>query len=157
MSEEIKFKKIKIFVYVFLVFVFVAGIVLYINLNNRDIVKADLSEALLEKNSYSATEELKVEIKNKENEKMCFSSCYPYIMQIKTADWDVYPYPQCDKENFAEICIESGQSKAFAIPLNMLPLKSAIHQLAIPACLGCASGDQFRVDKIIYTDEFEIK
>jgi hypothetical protein len=157
MFEEIKFRKIKIFAYVFLAFVFVAGIVLYNNLNNNGKISAGLSEALLEKNNYSVTDELKVEIKNKEDKRMCFSSCYPYVMQTKNVNWDIYSYPQCDKENIAETCIEPGQLKAFAILLNAMPLRSAVHRLAIPACLGCAIGDQFRVDKIIYTDEFEIK
>ena len=99
----------------------------------------------------------KVEIINNESETICFSSCYPYVMQAKHNSWDLYSYPQCEEDNIAETCIPPNQLKAFAISLNGMFLEPTMHRLAIPACVGCAVGEQFRVDKIIYSNEFEIK
>jgi len=156
MEKEAKLKIIKVFSYVFLVFVFVAGMFFYSRMDKNG-PKAEIVKAFTEKNDYLESEELKVEIVNNESEAICFSSCYPYVIQAKHNSWDLYPYAQCEKENIAETCIPAGQLKAFAISLNEKFLESAIHRLAIPACVGCAIGEQFRVDKIIYSNEFEIK
>jgi hypothetical protein len=156
MEKGTKLKKIKVLSYVFLTFVFVVGIVLYSNLELSNRASAEILKALTEKQDYSKTEELKVGIENKEGKVICFSSCYPYVIQTKNNSWDTYSYSECDKENITEICISPNQSKAFAIPLNEISLKSSIYRLAIPVCLGCAIGEKFRVDKIIYSNEFEI-
>jgi hypothetical protein len=156
MEKETKLRKIKVLSYVFLAFVFIIGIIFYSKIEKNN-ASAEIIKAFTEKNNYSVSDELKVEIENKESQTVCFSSCYPYIIQIKKDTWDNYSYPQCDKENVAETCINPNQSKAFAIALNEMSLEPTMHRLAIPACIGCAIGEQFRVDKIIYSNEFEIK
>jgi hypothetical protein len=45
----------------------------------------------------SSAEELKVQVKNDESQRICFSSCYPYVVQSRAGSWDTYPYPQCAK------------------------------------------------------------
>jgi len=157
MEKEAKLKKIKVFSYVFLALVFIAGIVIYSNLESNNKVSAEIAKAFTEKSNYSHGDELKVEIKNKEGKNICFSSCYPYVIQTKNGTWNNYSYSECSKDNIAETCIEPNQSKAFAIILNEMFLKTSVHRLAIPACIGCVIGEQFRVDKIIYSNEFEIK
>lgn len=156
MEKEAKLKNIKVFSYVFLVFVFVAGIFFYSQIDKNG-PSAEIVKVFTEKNDYFQNEELKVEIVNSEREVICFSSCYPYVIQTKKESWDIYPYSKCEHENVAEICISPNQVKAFAISLNEMFLEPATHRLAIPACVGCAIGEQFRVDKIIYSNEFEIK
>lgn len=157
MEKETKLKQIKVLSYVFLAFIFIVGIFFYSKIEQNN-VSAEIIKALTEKQSYSQVDELKVEIENEEGRTVCFSSCYPYMMQqIKGNGWTDYSYPQCEKENIVETCIDSNQLKAFAITLNEMSLESAVHRLVIPVCIGCAIGEQFRVDKIIYSNEFEIK
>lgn len=158
MAEEIKFRKIKIFSYILLAVVFIAGIFLYLNMDaGQGSAESGSIIALIDKYDYSHADKLRVEIENKEGKSICFSSCYPYVLQMKNIGWNDYSYSGCEEQNVAEICIDPGQLKAFEIPLNEISLKPAVHRLAIPACIGCAIGEQFRVDKIIYSSEFEIK
>jgi len=151
MSEKIE--KLRVLVYALLIFTFLGGVFLYSNSGKEK----ELVKTFTEKKRYSATEELKVEIKNNMEESVCFSSCYPYFMQSEEGIWSNYLYPQCEKKNLVENCIEPNDTKAFGILLNEMFVKPALHRLAIPACIGCIVGDQFRVDKILYTNEFEIK
>jgi hypothetical protein len=147
-----KLTRLRVFSFALLFFVFLLGVVLYFNSGeNKELIKA-----FTEKKRYSASEELKVEIKNNTENKICFSSCYPYFMQTDEGRWGNYAYPQCEKENVVETCIDPSDLKAFAISLNQMFVKPALHRLAIPACVGCALGEEFRVDKILYSNEFEI-
>ncbi len=155
MAEAKKFN-IKVFAYVFLIFVFIAGVFIYIKMDSAGGSKATIA-AFTEKNVYSSAEELKVQVKNDESQRICFSSCYPYVVQSRDGSWDTYPYPQCESNNVADTCVEPGETKAFAISLGEMFLEPKTNRLAVPACIGCALGEQFRVDKIIYTNEFEIK
>lgn len=160
MEKETKLKQIKVFSYVFLALVFIVGIYLYFRVEpkNTSINKPlEMVNALTEKQDYLQTDELKVEIENREGRVMCFSSCYPYAVQTKNNGWNNYSYSECEKANVADTCIEPNQLKAFGIPLSEMFLEPATHRLAIPVCVGCAVGEQFRVDKIIYSNEFVIK
>jgi hypothetical protein len=152
MSKTTKLTKSQVFALALLVLILLGGVAFFNYLKNKEPIKA-----VTEKKTYSTADELKVEIKNNTESKVCFSSCYPYLMQIKEGTWNDYKYPSCDKENVAEVCIEPKNLKAFAISLSETFVKPALHRLAIPACLGCVLGEQFRVDKILYSNEFEIK
>ena len=163
MEKETKLRKIKVLSYVFLALVFGVGVFFYSNIeikknNNAEIVSViEPSRALTEKQDYSLEDELKVKIENRENGTMCFSTCSPYMIQTKKDDWIDYSSFECDKESVAEKCIDPNQLKVFGIKLNEMSLESAIHRLVIPVCIGCTIGEQFRVDKIIYSNEFKIK
>lgn len=148
-----KLTKLRVFAFVLLIFIFLFGVVLYFQYG----LKKEPIEAFTEKKSYSVSDELKVEIKNNMKDKVCFSSCYPYLMQTKDGGWENYNYSQCDEQNKVEACVDSNGLKAFAISLKEMFIQPALHRLAIPACIGCAVGEQFRVDKILYSNEFEIK
>jgi len=153
MVDAIKITKSRVFAFVFLVLILAGGTALYLNfLKDRESIKA-----LTEKKRYSANEELKVKVENNSEKKVCFSSCYPFLIQTKGDGWNNYNYPNCDKENVAESCIDSKGLKAFGISLSEMYAEPALHRLAIPACIDCAMGEQFRVDKILYSNEFEIK
>jgi len=165
MEKETKLTKIKVFSYVFLALVLIVAAFFYFKSWQKNTVTnpyandkvAEVMAALLEKNDYFQNEELKVEIENRENNVMCFSSCYPYEMQTKKNGWSNYAYSECGKENIAQDCVYPNQSKAFGISLSEMFLEPATHRLVIPVCVGCAIGEQFRVDKIIYSNEFVIK
>lgn len=152
MAEETKLTRLRVFAFALLIFIFCGGAFLYFGaVDNGDAISI-----FTEKKRYSADEELRVEIKNDTEEKICFSSCYPYFMQADGGTWGNYPYAECEKENMAETCIDPGDLKAFAISLNRMFVRPTLHRLAIPACIGCALGDEFRVDKILYSNEFKI-
>lgn len=155
MEKEAKLKKIKVVSYVFLVFVFIVGVFFYSQIDNESS-SAEIAKVFTEKGNYTQAEELKIEIVNDESETICFSPC-PYAIQVKKQGWEVYNHFQCQGGGIIETCVSPGELKAFAISLNGMFLEPAIHRLAIPVCLGCAIGEQFRVDKIIYSNEFEIK
>lgn len=145
--------KVTIFVGVILVLILLGGLVMYFN--SKD--EAESVKIMTEKKEYSVDEELKVEIKNDTGDKICFSSCYPYMMQVKNNGWNDYSYVECGEDNIVENCIDSNSLKAFGISLSETFLESAPHRLAISACIGCAIGEKFRVDEIIYSNEFEVK
>lgn len=140
-------------VFVLLIFIFLSGVALYLQYG----FKTEPIKAFTEKKTYSAGEELKVEIKNNTKKTVCFSSCYPYFMQTDGGSWGNYAYSECGKANLVEACVDSNGLKAFGISLNEEFVKPVMQRLAIPACIGCAIGEQFRVDKILYSNEFEIK
>jgi hypothetical protein len=143
----------KIFVSIVLVIIVIAVCVfIYI----KAIMMRDSVKIVTEKGSYNANEELKLDIANNAEESICFSSCYPYLMQENKNGWENYDYSECDKENVVEKCISPKELKAFGITLDVAWVKSALHRLAIPACIGCNIGDKFRVDKTFYSNEFEI-
>ena len=125
---------------------------LFSSFNSKELIRV-----FTEKGEYLSSEELKIEIENDTEDTICFSSCYPYLMQEKNGSWNSYNYSECPEENIVEKCIEPKDLKAFAITLGNNFINSAIHRLAIPACIGCAIGDKFRVDKILYSNEFEVK
>lgn len=153
MAEETRSVKLKVLIYALLIFIFLGGIALYFHSGaNKEAV-----EIFTEKKTYSMDEELKVEIENKTGEKICFSSCYPFFMQSDGGTWSNYPYSDCEHKNVAETCIDPNGLKAFGISLGDMFVKPTLNRLAIPACIGCALGEDFRVDKILYTNEFEVK
>jgi regulatory protein YycI of two-component signal transduction system YycFG len=143
--------KVIIFVCILLVLVLLGAFYLNSKTDKESV------EIITEKKAYSVNEELKVEIKNNTSDKICFSSCYPYMMQVKNNDWSDYSYSDCDKDNVVENCIDSNSLKAFGISLSEMFLESAPYRLAVSACIGCAVGENFRVDEIIYSNEFEVK
>jgi hypothetical protein len=147
--------KVIIFVGVILVLILLGGLVVYFNFKTK--VEPESVKIITEKKEYSVSEELKVEIKNDTNDKICFSSCYPYMMQVKNNGWNDYSYADCGEENVVENCIDSNSLKAFGISLSEMFLESAPHRLAVSACVGCAIGEKFRVDEILYSNEFEVK
>lgn len=111
-----------------------------------------------DKTGYNSGDTLKFKVKNSSEEKICFSSCYPYYFE-RTTDpkkWEAYQYSECKHQNLAGNCVDLRQTKAFLA--NLPPsLEKKSHRLAIPVCTDCDSGSVFKVDKWLYTNEFIIK
>ena len=116
--------------------------------------KRDLS-IVTDKTEYESGGILKVKIKNNFGENICFSSCYPYLLENKNENWESYKYAECQKFNGNGSCIEARKEKAFELTLPEAP--EGLHRLAIPVCIGCQNEDTFKEDARFYSNEFTIK
>lgn len=108
-----------------------------------------------DKTDYEEQGTLKLAIKNNSWKNICFSSCYPYVLEKKNNGWLSYPYQSCSKPDVNQICLSAFQSKFFEIILPFLD--KGTHRLAVPACLNCDNKDGFREDNKFYSNEFSIK
>ena len=105
---------------------------------------------------YTAGQNLKVKIKNNfEEEKICFSSCYPYYFEKKNGKWESYNYSDCEIEDKIEKCLNPKETKAFELVLP--DLKGGTLRLAIPICKGCNVFETFQANQWLYSNEFTIK
>jgi hypothetical protein len=108
-----------------------------------------------DKEEYSAGEILKVKIENNSDEKLCFSSCYPYFIQRNVTGWQDYRYEECEEENVAEKCVDPGQTKAFELTLPKVVAGN--HRLLVPACVNCGINDLFKRTKELFSNKFTVK
>lgn len=110
---------------------------------------------LTDREAYSPGEELKVKIENETQEKICFSSCYPYFIQKENGNWKDYRYEDCPEENLVEKCIEPKEVKAFELTIPQVPGGS--HRLFIGACINCQLNETFRITRELFSNKFKIK
>ncbi|MDD2731715.1 MAG: hypothetical protein PHI53_00775 [Candidatus Pacebacteria bacterium] len=111
---------------------------------------------ITDKNEYASEEVLKLRIENDSNKKLCFSSCYPYYMEIKeNNDWKRYSYNECSFEDKADKCIDVNGLKGFQ--LNVPKVSSGTHRLAVSVCISCNENDDFKEESFYYSNEFIIK
>ncbi len=110
---------------------------------------------ITDKTDYEGGEILKVKIRNNFRENICFSSCYPYLLERKNEKWESYKYVECHDFNGNGHCINVGKEKAFELTLP--EVSDGLHRLAIPVCIGCKKEDTFREDKRFYSNEFWIR
>lgn len=113
------------------------------------------ANAAMDKNSYNIGGMAKIKISNTSNQKMCFSSCYPYYLEIKNEKgFESYSYLECEAPNLAEKCVNPGETKAFEFQLAYA--RKGIHRLAISSCSSCEEGKEFKAEKWLYSNEFHI-
>ena len=110
---------------------------------------------ITDKTEYEAGSNLKVKIKNNFGEQICFSSCYPYLLESKNEKWESYKYIECQKFNGNGHCIKAGDLKAFELTLPQVP--EGLHRLAIPVCFDCKSEESFKEEQKFYSNEFWIR
>jgi len=134
--------------------VIILAIILWMGWKGYQLQKRDLS-IVTDKTEYESGGILKVKIKNNFGENICFSSCYPYLLENKNENWESYKYAECQKFNGNGSCIEARKEKAFELTLPEAP--EGLHRLAIPVCLGCKSEDSFQEDQRFYSNEFWIR
>lgn len=108
-----------------------------------------------DKTEYEAGGDLKLKIKNNFPKQICFSTCYPYLLEQKNQNWESYKYTECQEFDGNGHCIKAGDLKAFELTLPKAI--KGIHRLAIPVCLGCKSKDPFHEDKRFYSNGFSVK
>lgn len=104
---------------------------------------------------YLIGDNLKITIKNNSNNKICFSSCYPYYFEKKEeGSFKVYSYADCEKEDISEKCLEPKKTKSFDLLVSSI--EEGKHRLAIPVCIACSGQDPFKRNEWVYSNEFNI-
>lgn len=103
---------------------------------------------------YSIGDKLRVRIENNLEEKICFSSCYPYYFEKNEGAWNNYRYKDCLEEDVINNCVEPDSIKAFE--LEIPAVKTGIHRIALPACIGCSINDLFSENSRFYSNDFII-
>ena len=104
---------------------------------------------------YSIGDKLKIRIENNLEEKICFSSCYPYYFEKNEGAWNNYRYKECFEEDIINDCVDPNDTKAFE--LKIPTIKTGIHRIALPACIGCGFKDLFSENNRFYSNDFIIK
>lgn len=138
------------------IFIFVILIVFLINFwawKHRQILNKLLIAT--DKTEYQQGEVLKVTIKNNLIKNICFSSCYPYLLEKKNAKWEFYSYVNCPKKDLNKDCIQPTQTKVFMLTLSLV--EKGLHRMALPVCLGCQEDTDFIGSQRFYSNEFTIK
>jgi len=134
--------------------VIILAIILWMGWKGYQLQKRDLS-IVTDKTEYESGGILKVKIKNNFGENICFSSCYPYLLENKNENWESYKYAECQKFDGNGHCMKAGELKAFELTLPQI--SDGSHRLAIPVCIGCQNEDTFKEDARFYSNEFTIK
>ncbi len=110
---------------------------------------------LTDKTEYNIGETLKITIKNNLRKNICFSSCYPYYLEIKEGqEWKPYSYGVCGKSDIIEYCVNSRENKTFEI--DLFSASKGHHRISIPVSFDLKTGEKFKEDKRFYSNEFEI-
>ena len=138
----------------FLILLVIILLILWMGWKGYQLEKGEVL-IITDKTEYEAGGNLKVKIKNNFSKQICFSSCYPYLLEKKNEKWESYKYVECQKFNGNGHCLKAGQLKAFELTLPKV--SEGLHRLAIPICIGCKSEDIFREDKRFYSNEFTVK
>jgi hypothetical protein len=137
-----------------IVFLILFVIIFWMAWKGYQLQKRDLS-IVTDKTEYESGGILKVKIKNNFGEQICFSSCYPYLLESKNEKWESYKYVECQKLNGNGHCMKAGELKAFELTLPQI--SDGSHRLAIPVCIDCQSEGNFKEDMRFYSNEFTIK
>jgi hypothetical protein len=146
---KIKLKIFLIFLFVIFIAVAIWQALRFFPLRGNILISTDKGE-------YKKGESIIVEIENKTNKQICFSSCYPYYLEKKDGNWKSYLYDNCPKLNLTNNCIKVGGKKFFQIE-DLSYTQEGIHRLAIPLCVGCNLVENFKESKRVYSNEFLIK
>jgi len=143
--------------YLILFFVILLVVILLIGWmgwKGYQLQKGEIS-IVTDKTEYESGGILKVKIKNNFSKQICFSSCYPYLLENKNENWESYKYAECQKFDGNGHCMKAGELKAFELTLPQI--SDGSHRLAIPICIGCKSEDTFKETTRFYSNEFTIK
>jgi len=119
--------------------------------------KSGAVRVVIDRDTYQVGESLEVAVENDFDRDICFSSCYPYVMETKreNGQWDEYDYPDCLEAARAVDCVPPREFKKFRIRLE--DAAAGVHRLKIAACVGCAANESFKSQQVLYSDIFQIK
>ncbi|MFA6375793.1 MAG: hypothetical protein WCX69_00120 [Candidatus Paceibacterota bacterium] len=107
-----------------------------------------------DKNDYKVGDSLEVVIKNNLDKPICFSSCYPYLMELKkSGNWVAYSYPEC-LHGQALSCVQPAAEKKFQLTLDEAEIGTT--RMKIQVCVDC-QGQNFLPDFTFYSNNFEIQ
>ena len=146
--------------YIILFFLLFFSVIFYFYALNKSVSFIDYDEILVKTNKqeYVSDENAVVIIENISDKKACFSSCYPFYVQIQDQTKKFYKYEECPFEDIASVCIEPNQKKAFEIDLKDQRILSATdnYRFVISACLSCNLGDAFKREEFFFSNEFKV-
>jgi len=119
--------------------------------------KSGAAQISLNRAEYSPGETLEVVVENDFGREICFSSCYPYLAEIRdqSGEWKEYVYQDCPETARAVDCVPPRDLKKFRVALEDIPL--GVHRLKVPFCLECVAGEGFQAEQALYSPVFEIK
>ena len=113
-------------------------------------------EGITDRDSYRAGEMLDISVKNNLGRAICFSSCYPYLIESrqKFGVWEQYRYDDCPEAEAAVNCIPPQATKKFRLALD--DAQVGLNRLKLAVCENCAPGGLFKADLTIYSNIFKI-
>lgn len=113
-------------------------------------------EGTTDRQNYNLGDALEIEIKNNLGAQVCFSSCYPYLIEWKNKDglWEQYSYDDCGEADIAADCVPANGTKRFRLPL--LDMETGLNRLKIPVCVDCSEGREFAQESVLYSNEFQV-
>lgn len=106
------------------------------------------------KTGYSRQEFPVITIRNNAADSLCLSGCYPYYLEKNDGSWESYNYDECKEPDLIKRCIKPKEAVGLELLIEQ-PLLG-LHRVAIPVCLNCQVGNNFKEDKKLYSNEFLI-
>ena len=149
--------KAKKIIRIFVVIIFVIGIfgiiewIIWESYQNHEVL------IVTDSIKYQLEGALRVRIENNSEDLFCFSSQIPYYLERKKElAWISYKYAEVLEERRDLIirCVDSKKVKAFKLYLFG---GEGVHRLTIPMCVNCKIGDEFKRDKVFYSNSFLVK
>ncbi|MDD5013445.1 MAG: hypothetical protein PHD93_03600 [Candidatus Pacebacteria bacterium] len=155
--DKINSKKI---FYIILFLLLIGSFIFYLYALNKSTGFIDYDELLVKTNKqeYNSGEKAIITIENTSDKKACFSSCYPFYVQIQDQSKKFYQYEECPFEDVANVCIEPNDKKSFQIDLKEQRILSApdSYRFVISACLSCNLGESFKKEEFFFSNEFKV-
>jgi hypothetical protein len=114
-------------------------------------------EGVTDRNNYNLGDALAISIKNNLGQTVCFSSCYPYLLEKQNVGggWDQYLYESCSQKDIAADCISADGVKKFR--LSLAEADAGMNRLKLQVCVNCAPGREFKANSALYSNVFEVK
>lgn len=149
-------KKTVLIIAVIILVIIIISIAVFYLLPEKDETEKTIN-VLTDKEEYASGETLKVKIENSTEDRICFSSCYPYYLQKKNGNkqWKDYQYEDCNNDDVVENCIEPKEVKAYEIVVP--DIDEGEHRLLINACVGCNLRQRFEKHKNLISNYFIVK
>lgn len=140
----------RIVVILIVIIVIIILFVFYKNINGPNL------KIITEKEEYNLGGDLKINITNHFDKKLCFSSCYPYYFEKKSdSEWTAYQWLVCKKDDLIELCIDLDEKKGFNLIVDTID--KGAHRIAVPVCIECDYNEEFRPELWFYSNEFIVK
>jgi len=113
-------------------------------------VATDLTE-------YSLGEFPVLTVKNDLSETVCFSECYRYYLEKGGEAWEGYLYGECKEPDLIKTCLAPEEKTNFELVIDLPEPECGPHRVALPVCLNCQTGEEFKENQRFYSNEFLIK
>jgi len=96
-----------------------------------------------------------LKIENYLGASICFSTNVPYYLEKKVGEeWKEYKCLELGGKDIITKCMNPEDIRAFEL---ISPIGKGFHKIAIPVCLDCKLGQEFKESERFYSDLFVIK